>query len=180
MTIPDTEANHGANPAADILGEKEQSLDVFFAPRSVALIGATEKEGSVGRSLLTNLTTRAFKGRVFPVNPNHSTVLGMQAFPSLADLPESVDLAVIATPARTVPAVVGECVEAGVRGAVVISAGFREVGPEGAELERELFAAARRGGMRVIGPNCLGVMSPAAGLNATFARGMALPGNVAF
>jgi acetyltransferase len=180
MTIPNTEAKRGSKPADDILREKEQTLDVFFAPRSVALIGATEKEGSVGRSLLTNLTTPAFKGRVFPVNPKHTTVLGMQAYPSLADLPESADLAVIATPARTVPAVVAECVEAGVRGAVVISAGFREVGPEGAELERELFAAARRGGMRVIGPNCLGVMSPAAGLNATFARGMALPGNVAF
>ena len=107
-------------------------------------------------------------------------MLGIKAYPSIADVPEPVDLAVIVTPAATVPEVIGECVEAGVQGAIVISAGFKEIGPEGAELERQILEQARRGRMRLIGPNCLGVMNPCRGLNATFAGRMARPGNVGF
>ncbi len=153
-------------------------LDAILAPRSVALIGASEKPGSVGRALWENL--RGFSGRVFPINPRHASVLGSPAFPSLAALPGAVDLAVIATPALTIPAIVRECVAAGVPAAVIISAGFRECGADGAGLESRILAEARRGGLRLIGPNCLGVMAPPLGLNASFAASAARPGSVAF
>ena len=152
------------------------ALDALFAPKSVALIGATESAGSVGRAVMENL--RAFAGRVYPINPKRDRVFGVKAFASIAALPERVDLAVIATPAATVPDITGECARAGVRAAVIISAGFKECGANGAALERDILA--RRGGMRIVGPNCLGLMIPALGFNATFATTMARPGNVAF
>jgi acetyltransferase len=155
-------------------------LDAILRPRNVALVGATEKPGSVGRTVLWNLISNPFGGAVFPINPKRSNVLGIKAYPDLKSVPEPVDLAVIVTPSPTVPPIITQCVEAGVRGAVVISAGFKEAGPEGAELERRVLEEARRGKMRVIGPNCLGVMSPLSGLNATFAAGIARPGNVGF
>ena len=155
-------------------------LDAIFVPRSVALIGATDREGSVGRTLLTNLLQNPFGGTVFPINPKRSNVLGVRAYRSIAEVPETVDLAVIATPAATVPNLIRDCGQAGVRGAIVLSAGFKEIGPAGIELEKRLLTEARRYNMRVVGPNCLGVMNPISGLNATFASAMARPGNVAF
>jgi acetyltransferase len=155
-------------------------LDVFFKPSNVAVIGATEHENSVGRTTLWNLISSPFGGAVFPVNPKRSNVLGIKAYPGIKDVPEPVDLAVVITPARTVPQVIRECGECGVKGAVVISAGFKELGPDGAALENEVLAEARRSQLRLIGPNCLGVMSPLTGLNATFARGVARAGSVAF
>ncbi|HSS39167.1 MAG TPA: CoA-binding protein, partial [Polyangia bacterium] len=171
----------GTSLAHDVLRQSQaHPLDPFFRPRSVALIGATDKPGSVGRTLLHNLITTPFGGTVYPVNPKRESVLGVRAYASVAALPSAVDLAVIATPAPSVPAVVGQCADRGIPAAVIISAGFHESGPSGAALERELLAQARRGRMRIIGPNCLGVMSPLTGLNATFAAGIALPGKVAF
>ncbi|MBX5457519.1 MAG: bifunctional acetate--CoA ligase family protein/GNAT family N-acetyltransferase [Thermogemmatispora sp.] len=155
-------------------------LRVFFAPRSLAVIGATERPGSVGRAVFSNLTTAPFGGSVFPVNLHRSSVLGVRAYPRITDLPEPVELAVIATPAETVPAVIADCVAAGVKGAIILSAGFRERGPTGQALERQILAEARHGGLRLLGPNCLGLMNPRIGLNATFASGMALPGQIAF
>jgi acetyltransferase len=114
------------------------------------------------------------------VNPKRAGVLGIKAYPTIKDVPAKVDLAVIVTPAPTVPGIIAQCVEAGVKAAIVISAGFKELGPSGADLERQIAAEAKRGRMRIIGPNCLGVMNPLTGLNATFAKGMARPGNVAF
>jgi acetyltransferase len=146
----------------------------------VAVVGATETPGSVGRTLIRNLLGNPFGGPVFPVHPTRATVLGTKAYPGIGAIPQKVDLAVIATPAPTVPKVIEECVGAGVRGAVIVSAGFREFGPAGAALEREVLERARRGSLRVIGPNCLGVMNPLLGLNATFAASIAKPGNVAF
>ena len=154
-------------------------LDHFFSPKSVAVIGATEKPHHVGRAVLWNLIRSPFGGTVFPVNPHRSSVLGIQAYPSVAAIPVKVELAVIITPAKTVPALIRECSEAGVRGAIIISAGFREAGPHGAELEAQALVEARRGRMRLIGPNCLGVMCPVSGFNATFASAIARSGNVA-
>jgi acetyltransferase len=168
------------DPVHDVLSYEQNPLAAIFAPKNVALIGATETAGSVGRTLMWNLISNPFGGAVFPINPKRSSVLGVKAYPTIADVPEQVELAVIVTPAPTVPGLIGQCVEAGVKGAIVISAGFKETGPQGAELERQIMEHARRGGMRIIGPNCLGVMSPISGLNATFAATMALPGKVAF
>jgi len=176
-TTPKAEIKPGSNILAY---EQKQSLDAIFSPRSVAVIGATEKTGSVGRTILWNLISSPFGGTVFPVNPKRSNVLGIRAYPTVADIPETPELAVIVTPAPTVPGVLRECGEAGVRGAIVISAGFKEAGPEGAALERATLEEAGRHRIRVVGPNCLGVMSPLSGLNATFAAGMARPGSVAF
>ena len=145
-------------------------------PKSVAVIGATESLQSVGRTLMENL--QSFTGDLYPVNPKWKNVLGLKAFPRIGEVPGPVDLAVIATPAIAVPDVVGECAEAGVKGAVIISAGFKECGAAGLKLEEAILT--RRGRMRLIGPNCLGVMLPKQGLNATFSKRMALPGNVAF
>jgi acetyltransferase len=126
-----------------------------------------------------NLVSSPFGGTVFPVNSHRPSVFGIKAYPSVSEVPARVDLAVIVAPAPAVPGIISECVEAGVEGAVIISAGFRETGPEGAELERRVLEEARRGRMRIVGPNCLGVMKPPTGLNATFAGAIARPGNVA-
>jgi acetyltransferase len=148
----------------------------MFTPRSVAVIGASETAGSVGRALIENL--HSFSGSVFPVNPKRSEILGQKAFRQIGDVSGDVDLAVIATPAVTVPDIIAECAAAGVKGAVIISAGFKECGPAGAELEKQILM--RRDRMRIIGPNCVGLMLPHIGLNATFAKPLALPGNLGF
>jgi acetyltransferase len=155
-------------------------LDSLFAPRGVALIGATDKEGSVGKTILTNLIGSPFGGTVFPVNPKRPNVLGIKAYPTVADIPDPVDLAVIVTPAPTVPGLIGECVQKGVKTALVISAGFKETGLEGVKLEQQILEQARAANMRIVGPNCLGVMNTATGMNATFAGAMARKGKVAF
>ncbi|PLZ24009.1 bifunctional acetate--CoA ligase family protein/GNAT family N-acetyltransferase [Fischerella thermalis] len=170
----------GSDRAYDILRSEHQPLDAIFAPKSIAVIGASQREGSVGRTVLWNLISHPFGGTVFPVNPKHHSVLGIKTYPNIAAVPEPVDLAIVITPASTVPGVIGECVDAGVKGAIVLSAGFKEIGTTGAELEQQVLQQVRRGKMRLIGPNCLGVMNPHTGLNATFAHGMALPGKVGF
>ncbi len=168
------------DPTHDIYHYERHPLESFFTPKNVALIGATEKFGSVGRTILWNLISSPFGGTVYPINPNRPSVLGIKAWPNVASIPEPVDLVVICTAAPSVPGIIKECVEAGVTTAIVISAGFKEVGPEGVELERQIMEHARKGNMRIIGPNCLGVMAPHSGLNATFASGIAKPGNVGF
>ncbi len=160
--------------------EIRTGLDALFLPDSVAVIGATERTGTVGRTVLENLLHPSFRGKVFAVNSRHSEICGRKAYPSIGDIPGRVDLAVVATPAPTVPGIIAQCVDAGVKSAVVISAGFRERGAEGAELERQIQEQLRRGTMRLIGPNCLGIMNPSAALNATFAKDAPRPGNVAF
>ena len=144
-------------------------LDAIFLPKSVAVVGATEKPNSVGRTVLWNLMSTPFGGPVYPVNPTRPSVLGIKAYPKLADLPEQPDLIVVTTPAAIIPGLMSEAADLGIPGAIIISAGFKEVGPAGAELERQVLAQARRGNMRLIGPNCLGVMNPLHGSNATFA-----------
>ncbi|MCJ7709356.1 MAG: acetate--CoA ligase family protein, partial [Chloroflexi bacterium] len=137
-------------------------------------------EGSVGRTILWNLLSSPFGGVVYPVNPTRPAILGVKAYPSISAIGEPVDLAVLVTPAKGVPDLVAECGEAGIKGVIIISAGFKEIGPEGVELERLVLEAAHRYGIRVVGPNCLGVMNPINGMNATFAAGIAQPGRVGF
>ena len=168
------------DPAHDVYRYTPRSLQPIFSPQTVAVIGATEKPGSVGRTVIWNLISSPFGGTVYPVNPKRANILGIKAYASIGDVPDVVDLAVIVTPAATVPSIIAECVQSGVKGAIVISAGFKEIGPEGAKLEEQILAHARQGRMRVVGPNCLGVMNPCSGLNATFATAIARPGSVAF
>ena len=168
------------DPVHDVLHYGHQALEAIFAPKTVAVIGASETTGSVGRTIVWNLISTPFGGTVFPVNPKHPSILGIKAYPNIAAVPEPVDLAVVVTPAPTVPGIIRECVEAGVKGAIIISAGFKETGQAGAELERQILEYAHKGKMRVIGPNCLGVMSPTSGLNATFASTIARRGSVGF
>ncbi len=165
--------------AHDVL-RSEHPLDAMFAPKSVAVIGATERAGSVGRAVLWSLVSSPFGGTVYPVSDKRASVLGIKAYKSVTDLPEAVDLAVIVTPAATVPGVIRECVVCGVRAVIVISAGFKEHSEQGRELERQILERIQGTGMRVLGPNCLGVMNPITGLNATFASNIARPGNVGF
>jgi acetyltransferase len=176
-TVP---ARSSVTPSTVFRYKRRHPLNAIFAPKSVAVVGATEKAGSVGRALLWNLISNPFGGTVFPVNAKRPSVLGIKAYPNLKALPERVDLAVIATPALTVPDIITECVDTGVKGAIIISAGFKESGAAGAELERQVQERARQGKLRIVGPNCLGVMSPLTGLNATSAGAMARPGHVAF
>jgi len=155
-------------------------LDAMFIPNSVAVIGATARLGTVGRTVLENLLHARFQGTVYAVNPKHEEVLGLKTYRSIRDIPQSVDLAVVVTPAATVPQLIGECVESGAKSALVISAGFKERGPGGVALEQQIQEQLRRGSMRLLGPNCLGLMNPTIGLNATFAKDVPGVGNVAF
>lgn len=154
-------------------------LTPLFEPASVAVIGASERPGAIGTVLVANMRAAQYRGALFAVNPKHGSVQGMPCFQSIGKVPQRVDLAVIATPPETVPQLMVECGLAGVRAAAIITAGFAETGAAGARLERAVMDNARRYGVRVIGPNCLGIMRPDIGLNATFARGNALPGALA-
>jgi acetyltransferase len=155
-------------------------LDKLFNPQSIALIGASNKKGSVGYTLLRNLITSEYQGVVFPVNVKAPAVQGIQAYASISHVPSKVDLAVIAVPAKAVPETMRQCGEAGVAAAVIISAGFKEVGPAGVKLEREVSTIAEHYGIRILGPNCLGYARPPLNLNATFAHVVPGSGRVAF
>lgn len=157
---------------------RTHSLDNIFDANSIAVIGATETEESVGRALMVNLLNSSFEGQVFPVNLRRKTVMDLPAVAKIQDVPESVDLAIIATPADSVAKVVEECAKANVKSAVIISAGFSETGKTGKRLESRVMDAVRHSQMRIIGPNCLGIMNPYKGLNATFAKNMVRPGSV--
>ena len=172
--VPRTDKAH------DVLRQEAHPLDAIFAPKNVAVIGATETKGSVGRTVLWNLISSPFGGTVFPVNPKRPSVLGIKAYASIAEIPAKVDLIVVCTPAQTVPGIITQAVAAGVKGAVVISAGFAELGEEGKVLLEQMLSEARRGKMRIIGPNCLGILAPHTGINASFANGMVKPGSLAF
>jgi acetyltransferase len=134
-------------------------IQVMFNPGTVALIGATEKRGAIGRAILENLL-RSKERRIFPVNPLREKVLDVKSYPSITSVPEHVNLAVVATPAWSVPEVVEECGQAGVEGVLIISAGFKEIGEEGKRLESEVDRIRKKYGMRILGPNCLGFVRP--------------------
>lgn len=156
-------------------------LKPLFAPDSVAVIGGSERPGSVGEVVVKNMLASGYQGKLYVVNPKHTTtVQGVPCFASPEQIPQRVDLAVVVTPARRVPEVIESCGRAGVRSAVVISAGFSEIGPAGAMLERAMVENARRHRVRLLGPNCLGLIRPQIGLNATFARGGGRDGPIGF
>jgi len=158
-----------------------RNLESLFSPRHVAIVGAGAERVQLGHVVLRNLVDAGFDGVVYPVNPTRESVAGIQAYASIADTPATPELAVVCTPAAEVEGVVRECGEAGVKAVAVISAGFREVGDEGRELERRLGEElARHDGLRLLGPNCLGLLVPRLGLNASFAGAMPIDGNVAF
>ena len=156
------------------------NLDKIFNPKSIAVIGASDEEGSVGYILMKNLTELGYQGKVYPVNIHKTEILGFKAYQTVDQLPETVDLAVIATPAKTVPDIVEQCGKAGIPGIIIISAGFKEVGPEGKALEDKILEIKKRYNLRIIGPNCLGIIRPSINLNATFTAKMPKPGNIAF
>jgi acetyltransferase len=154
-------------------------LSPLFNPRSVAVVGAGNTAGKVGAVVFANLLQSGFKGAIYAVNPKHAEVQGHPCYARLEDLPEAVDLVAIATPATTVPDLIEAAGRRRVRAAVVMSAGFSEIGPKGRALEQAMLENAQRHGLRIIGPNCLGIMRPSSGLDLTFSIGGAMPGNLA-
>lgn len=167
------------DPSQNFIGLQSEPLKSFFHPASVALIGAKDDLGSVGRTLLLNLTS-TYKGEIYPINPKRESVFGLKCYKTLNAIGKAVDLAIIATPAKTVPSIMKEIAEAKCKSVIIISAGFKETGPEGLKLEEDVLSIALKSGIRIIGPNCIGLMNPITGLNATFAKGIAKPGNLAF
>ncbi|MFZ5596511.1 MAG: acetate--CoA ligase family protein [Bacillota bacterium] len=155
-------------------------LKNFFDARSVAVIGASRTPGKIGNAIVSNLIASGYGGRIYPINPRESEIEKLKAFPSLADLPERVDLAVISVPAARVLEVAGECGKNGVKNIVTITAGFKETGREGLELERELLSLCREYEMTMLGPNCAGMMDTHVPINTSFAKGFPLKGNIAF
>ncbi len=156
------------------------NLDKIFNPKSVAVIGASDEEGSVGYALMKNFIELGFQGELYPVNLRKTEVLGLKAYQTVDQIGQPVDLAVIATPAKTVPEVLEQCGKAEINGIIIISAGFKEIGAEGKALEENISETKKKYGMRIVGPNCLGVIRPNIKLNATFISKMPKPGNIAF
>jgi len=156
------------------------NIDSFFNPSSVAVIGATEREGTVGQIVLSNLMLAQDRRKVYPVNPNREKIYDLKCYTNVSAIPQAPELAVIALPAKMVPDVVEECGKVGIGAIIIISAGFKEIGAEGKALEDRIFETALKYGIRIIGPNCLGVIKPSTKLNATFAKQLTRPGNVAF
>lgn len=156
------------------------TIDRMLNPKAVAGIGASDNEGSVGLAVMKNLLLGKDQRKIYPVNLNRESVMGLKCYPDIAKIPEHVDLAVIATPAKTVPGIVEECGKAGVDGVIIISAGFREIGAEGAKLEEEIKRIQSKYDIRILGPNCVGLVRPQINLNATFLRDNPAPGQIAF
>ncbi len=156
------------------------TLQSFFDPKSVAIVGASRQKGKVGYEILTNLVAGSYGGKIFPINPKADSIEGIQCYPDLVSIGEVPDLVIIIVPAALVPSVMDECVRVHVKSVIIITAGFKEVGPEGKKLEEEVVRIARRGGIRFIGPNCLGVISPPHKLNASFGGDLPVPGGIGY
>jgi acetyltransferase len=159
---------------------RKSSLDLFFNPEAVAVIGASEKDNTIGRALVHNLLQDEFPGKIYPVNRKYQEILGLPAYPVVTAIQEPIDLAVIAIPIRDVPSAMGECGQAGIKAAIIISAGGKETGPPGKEIEAAIKEEATKTGIRYLGPNCLGLLCPSSKLHASFAPLCPLPGNLAF
>lgn len=168
------------NTSSDLLEYPTHTLTPFFKPSSVAVIGASETKPSIGRTIMNNLIQGGFSGTIYPVNPNRDLVFGLKSYPSVKKIEERPELAIIITPAKTVPKIITECGQMGIKHVIIISAGFKELGFEGLELEKEVLKQAQHYGIKIIGPNCLGIINPHHNFNATFASTSALKGQIAF
>ena len=162
------------------LTDSSLNLNQFFDPRAVAVVGASTDPTKLGHAVLFNVLEHGFTGDVYPINPKAGEVLGKKAYASVLDVPCPIDLAVIVVPSKYVAGVIEECGQKGVKGVITITAGFREVGPQGMAMEKELISIVKRYGMRMIGPNCLGIIDTYAPLQASFALGMPMQGGIAF
>src|SRR5574343_26814 len=158
---------------------EQHYLTALFEPKSVAVIGASERENSVGSIIFKNILGSGYKGRLYAINPKHDTIHGQQAYKSIEEIGARVEMAVIATRPQTVPQLIEQCGRSGVRNVIVIASGFSEAGHIGAALERKVLEIARSYNVRILGPNCLGIIRPDLGLNATFSKTTAAPGNLA-
>jgi len=156
----------------------DSRITALFAPKSLALIGASDRPGALGTVVLANLREAGFAGPLHLVNPGRDAIGGVRAFPAIGAVPGDIDLAIIVTPAATVPGIIRDCAARGVRAAIVMSAGFREAGAAGRALEQEMLAHARAHGLRILGPNCVGVIRSDIGFNGTFSASNALPGRI--
>ena len=161
-------------------GMSKHYLTALFTPQNIALFGASDRENSVGGVVYRNLISSGFEGQIYAINPKHKHVQGQKAYPSLSSVPNVVDLAVVATPASTIPGIVEACGEQGIKMMLILSAGFRETGEEGRRLENRVISLIRQYGIRLMGPNCLGIIRPDKHLNITFGHNVAKPGNLAF
>src|SRR5262245_12505340 len=181
FAIEPTEASVAAVQSREHQAESE-SIARLLAPRSIAVVGASREQGTIGNEVFRNLLSYGFQGAVYPVNRSSDSVAGVRAYPSVLDVPDAIDLAVIVVPAAAVPQVLADCATKRVHGLVIITAGFAETGEAGVRAQRDLVSTARRNGMRIIGPNCLGVVNtaPEIRMNATFAPAPPVAGNVAF
>jgi acetate---CoA ligase (ADP-forming) len=157
-------------------------LDAIFSPESVAVIGASTTPGKVGHDIFANILRGGYKGTLYPVNPTARSILSVRCYSTVLDIPDPVDLAMIILPPKAALQTADDCIQKGVRGVVIVSAGFKEVGGEGARIEEQIAEKCRKAGIRLVGPNCLGVINPGAGvrLNASFSTRMPLAGNISF
>jgi acetyltransferase len=155
-------------------------LEAFFKPKSIAVVGVSREPEKVGHRIFRNLVESGFKGQLYPINPKADEILGIKCYGDISDVPDQIDLAVIAVPAKIVPMVAEECGKKGIKGLVVVSAGFSETGREGTQLEKELLAVCQKYNMRMQGPNCLGFISTQSCMNASFAAAQPTVGNIAF
>ena len=158
--------------------KEKHYLTPLLEPRSVGIIGASEREASLGNVLMRNMLEAGYKGKLFAINPKHDKVHGVTCYKSVEDVPQRLDLVVVAVRAEKAPAIIDACGRAGVKAAILLSSGFSEAGPRGALLERQVMEAAHRHRIRLLGPNCLGIMRPQLGVNATFAHASALKGSI--
>ncbi|MHC5139971.1 MAG: CoA-binding protein [Planctomycetota bacterium] len=156
------------------------SLEKFFNPKSVAIVGASQTKGKVGYEILTNMVSGGYPGTIFPVNHKADTIENLKCYPTLESIGQVPDLVIVIIPAKFVPGIITECAKIGVKSVIIITAGFKEIGEEGLKLEQQIAQTAKQAGIRIIGPNCLGIISPTTHLNASFAGDLPKKGNIGY
>jgi acetate---CoA ligase (ADP-forming) len=156
------------------------SLEKFFNPKSVAIVGASQKKGKVGYEILVNMIKAEYEGKIFPVNNKETTIEGLKCYPDLPSIGETIDLVIVIVPAPSVPAIMQQCSKLGIKAVIIITAGFKEVGKEGKELEQQVLKIAKQAGIRIVGPNCLGLIVPSNKLNASFGGDLPTPGGIGY